>query len=47
MISRAYPSCSYTGDGLDFDAVMKIQEALKGLKWPLPRVAFYIAISIT
>lgn len=24
--------CRYTGDGLDFDAVMKIQEALKGLK---------------
>jgi predicted nucleotide-binding protein len=24
--------CRYKGDGLDFDAVMKIQEALKGLK---------------
>lgn len=24
--------CRYTGDGLDFDAVMKIQETLKGLK---------------
>ena len=24
--------CRYTGDGLDFDAVMKIQEALRGLK---------------
>ncbi len=30
--------CRYTGDGLDFDAVMKIQEALKGLKWnPMDR----------